>query len=77
MGRDTIAEIAKKLIKAGRDPSTPVAVIEKGTMKDERILTGKLSSIAEVVETANVEGPVLIVVGEVVKMAEILNHKKI
>jgi len=77
MGRDTIKDICEKLIKAGRDPSTPVAVIENGTTKQQRVLTGSLSTIAEIVEKEKVNGPALIVVGEVVKIAEILKHKKI
>jgi uroporphyrin-III C-methyltransferase len=72
MGRDTIKDVCEKLIKAGRDPSTPVAVIEKGTTKQQRVLIASLSTIGEVVEKENVRGPTLIVVGEVVKMAEIL-----
>lgn len=77
MGRDTIKDICEKLIKAGRDPSTPVAVIENGTTKQQRVLTGSLSTIAEIVEKEKVNGPALIVVGEVVKISEILKHKKI
>jgi uroporphyrin-III C-methyltransferase len=77
MGRDKIAELCEKLIKAGRSPSTPVAVIENGTTKQQRVLMGKLSTIAKMVKREDVKGPTLIVVGEVVKMAEILNHKKI
>jgi len=74
MGRDTIKELCNRLIKAGRDPLTPVAVIERGTTKHQRIITGDLLTIPETVREENLDGPVLIVVGEVVKFSEIINH---
>ena len=76
MGRDTIGDVCEKLIEAGRDPSTPVAVIENGTTKQQRVLIADLSSIAEVVEREKVSGPALIVVGEVVRMAEVIGRQQ-
>ncbi len=76
MGRDTLKDVCEKLIEAGRDPSTPVAVIEKGTTKQQRVLTGNLSTIAELVEKENINGPTLIVVGEVVKIAKTIKPQQ-
>jgi siroheme synthase len=76
MGRDTIKELCSRLIKAGRNPSTPVAVIERGTTKQQRIITGDLLSISEIVKRENVNGPTLIVVGDVVRLSEVINHHK-
>jgi len=76
MGRDTLKDVCEKLIEAGRDLSTPVAVIEKGTTKQQRVLTGNLSTIAELVEKENINGPTLIVVGEVVKIAKTIKPQQ-
>ncbi len=70
MGRNNIKEICNNLIKAGRSPDTPIAVIENGTLKNQRVFFGTLKNIADIVEKEDVRGPTLIVVGEVVKMAE-------
>ncbi|MFP3908430.1 MAG: uroporphyrinogen-III C-methyltransferase [Archaeoglobaceae archaeon] len=75
MGRDTIRDLCNRLIKAGRGPLTPVAVIESGTTDKQKILTGDLLSIADMVEKEELKGPVLIVVGDVVKLSENFNHR--
>ncbi|AEA47943.1 uroporphyrinogen-III C-methyltransferase [Archaeoglobus veneficus] len=76
MGRDTLASICAHLIEAGRDPSTPVAVIEKGTTKEQKVIVGNLADITEKARKAKVCGPALIVVGEVVRLSAVLNHRK-
>lgn len=75
MGRDTIRDLCNRLIKAGRNPLTPVAIIESGTTDKQKMLTGDLISIADVVEKEEMKGPVLIVVGDVVKLSEQFNHR--
>ena len=75
MGRHSIKEICDNLIKAGRKPETPVAVIENGTLKNQRVFFGTLKDIADIVERKKVNGPTLIVIGEVVKIAKDINSK--
>jgi|Deesub1362A_J573_1020465.scaffolds.fasta_scaffold01691_5 uroporphyrin-III C-methyltransferase len=74
MGRDTIQELCNRLIKAGRDPLTPVAVIESGTTERQKVIRGDLLTISETVKETNMNGPVLIVVGDVVKLSEVIDH---
>ena len=45
MGVQRLAEVASALIEHGRDPDTPVAIIERGTQPDERVITGTLAGI--------------------------------
>ncbi|MGZ3473070.1 MAG: siroheme synthase CysG, partial [Polyangiales bacterium] len=54
------------LIAAGREPSTPVAVIANATRRDQRTVVGTLETIAEDVARADLPAPALIVVGDVV-----------
>jgi len=75
MGRDTLADICNKLIEAGRDPSTPVAVIEKGTTREQKVIVGNLKNIVKKVREAKIKGATLIVVGEVVRFSNILNGR--
>ena len=63
-----LADICAALITHGRAPDTPVALIEKGTTRDQRVLIADLSSIAETVVQNDVHGPTLLIIGEVVKL---------
>ena len=69
MGRNNIKEICDNLIKAGRPENTPIAVIENGTLKNQRVFFGTLKNISDIVEEKDIKGPTLIVIGDVVKVA--------
>jgi len=69
MGKDKIREICKRLIELGKEPNTPVAVIEDGTLKSQRVHFGTLENIADIVER-KVKGVALIVVGDVVSFGK-------
>ncbi len=66
MGLSNIEKICKNLIENGKDPETPVAVIERGFSKDQRVVDGTLRDIVEKVRSMNVSPPAVIVVGNVV-----------
>jgi uroporphyrin-III C-methyltransferase/precorrin-2 dehydrogenase/sirohydrochlorin ferrochelatase len=69
MGVSTAASTSARLIAAGRDAATPVAVIENGTRANQRTLTGTLGTLAALVKRHDVRGPALLVVGEVAALA--------
>ena len=46
MGVRQLEAIAQRLAAGGRDPDEPAAVIERGTLPDQRVLEGTLSSVA-------------------------------
>jgi len=68
MGVGNLPRIAAKLIQHGKDPSTPVAIIERGTLPQQRCVEGSLGDIAAVAERERVRPPAIIVVGDVVKL---------
>lgn len=68
MGVERLPVIASRLIEAGRNPDTPVAVVSKATLPDQKIVMGSLRTI---VDKANgVASPAIIVIGEVVTLSE-------
>jgi len=69
MGVDTAADIERRLLNAGRAPTTPVAVIENGTLPQERVLTGTLGELAALVRTHKVVSPAIIMIGETAALA--------
>lgn len=72
MGVKNIESISNNLIKYGQSPKRPVAVIRRGTTAEQRILTGTLENIAKKVEEHGLKNPAIIIVGEVVDLAESL-----
>lgn len=72
MGLVGLKEICESLIAHGRASQTPVALIEKGTTQEQRVLISDLASIADVVAANDVHAPTLFIVGEVVKLHQSL-----
>ena len=70
MGVGTAGTIAARIIAAGRDPATPVAVIENGTRENEIRAFGALGNVAELIQSSGINGPALLIIGEVVALAE-------
>lgn len=70
MGLGTLPDIARQLMANGRAPATPVAVIERGTTTQQRVILGTLSDIHQRIVEEKVESPSLIIVGEVVALKE-------
>jgi uroporphyrin-III C-methyltransferase len=70
MGLAHLAAIAAGLLAAGKDPSTPAAVVSRGTLPDGRSVSGELHEIAALAE--GLGSPALLVVGEVVAVGNML-----
>jgi siroheme synthase len=68
MGVKERAEIAARLLDAGRKASEPAAFIERGTTPEERVITTTLGEVAA--GAIAVEAPAVFVVGEVVRVRE-------
>jgi siroheme synthase len=67
MAAGRLAGIVEDLRREGLPPSTPVAMIQKGTLPDQQVLAGNLENIVELAEVQGVETPALFVAGEVVR----------
>ncbi|GAE07596.1 uroporphyrinogen-III methyltransferase [Paenibacillus sp. JCM 10914] len=70
MGVAKIGYISRQLIKHGRPPETPVALIRWGTRAEQDTLTATLADIEEKVRKADFQPPAVIVVGQVVLQRE-------
>ena len=68
MGQGRIGFIVDELIAHGRSPDTPVALISAGTTDAQRVVECRLVEAATVAPT--LPAPLLIVVGEVVRLRE-------
>ncbi|MEO2267713.1 siroheme synthase CysG [Pseudoalteromonas sp. YIC-656] len=68
MGVVKSPDIKAQLIKHGRATSTPVAIIENGTRKEQRVFTGTLQHLDELIHQHKVQSPALLIVGEVASL---------
>jgi Uroporphyrinogen-III methylase len=66
MGLNHLPSIVDTLLAHGRPADTPVAVVQDGTTKAQRVVRGTLDEIADVVATHHVHPPAVVVVGDVV-----------
>ncbi len=64
MGVGAAASVREGLTAAGRDPATPVAVVENGSLPDERIVAGRLWDLDDLIAREGVSGPAIILIGE-------------
>ncbi|GGS39283.1 uroporphyrinogen-III C-methyltransferase [Actinokineospora fastidiosa] len=69
MGVEKLPLFAATLVRNGRSPDTPVAVIQEGTMRTERVLRSTLDKVADDVVTAGIRPPAVTVIGPVAGLA--------
>ncbi len=69
MGVATAGIVAERLVAHGMDPATPAAIVENGTRADQRLVVGRLADLARLIARHRIDGPALIIIGEVVGAA--------
>ena len=69
MGFGRRVAIATQLVAAGWERDTPAAIVAEGTLPTEQVWRGTLLELAGGAETIDTDGPALIVVGAVAKLA--------
>ncbi|WP_329605540.1 siroheme synthase CysG [Rheinheimera sp. UJ63] len=68
MGILKAADIQAQLIAAGRHANTPLAIVENGTRREQRVITGTLAELGSLVQQHQVVSPALVIIGEVVAL---------
>lgn len=63
MGVGSAAHIERKLLDAGADGATPVVIVEKGSLPEERSIATTLDQLASAIEECRIKGPATIFVG--------------
>ena len=70
MGVSNLPSITAGLARHGLDPDTPVAAIERGFSAERRTVVSTLSTAVWDVAAAGVASPAVLVIGEVVRLAD-------
>jgi uroporphyrin-III C-methyltransferase/precorrin-2 dehydrogenase/sirohydrochlorin ferrochelatase len=74
MGLAGLPQLCRQLVAHGRAPSTPAAVVQHGTLPTQRIVRATLETLPGKVAAAGLVPPTLVIVGEVVALAEVLTQ---
>lgn len=64
-----LEHIEANLLKHGRTPDTPVAIVENGTRVNQRVLVGTLGELCQLAEHHQAQAPAILYVGEVAALA--------
>ena len=69
MGLATAGIVRERLLAARLSAATPVAIVEKGTLPDQRVVVTDLAGFATAIGVHDIRSPALLIVGEVASLA--------
>ena len=73
MTMKNLSHNVQRLIDSGRSPDTPVALVRWGTKPEQETIVGRLGNIVELAKERGFKPPVVVVIGDVVRLRERLN----
>jgi uroporphyrin-III C-methyltransferase/precorrin-2 dehydrogenase/sirohydrochlorin ferrochelatase len=73
MGLLGVKTLCGKLIEHGLSAETPIALVQKATTRQQKVVVGTLKTMPDLIEKTKVKPPTLIIVGDVVKLHEKLS----
>jgi uroporphyrin-III C-methyltransferase/precorrin-2 dehydrogenase/sirohydrochlorin ferrochelatase len=69
MGVARLEEFTQRLLQHGRRPDTPFAIVENGTLPQQRVVSGVLHALPSLAKEHAVHPPALLIIGEVAALA--------
>jgi uroporphyrinogen III methyltransferase / synthase len=76
MAVESLEAIVNKLIKAGKDEFTPIAIIQDASLVTQKVLTGTLRNIVNKAKDKKVRPPAIVIIGETVRLEKRFNWFK-
>ena len=70
MGLHGLATLCAELVAHGLPGDTPIAIVQQGTTKNQRVVTGTLATLPGKAEVEELHAPTLIIVGGVVTLRQ-------
>ena len=68
MGTEKLEIIIEKIKGGNINEKTKVAVIENGTLKNQRVIIGEIDSIVSKVKRENIKPPAIVIIGDTVNL---------
>ena len=73
MGVSQIQNVVNELINAGMKRNTPAAVVEKGTLSEQRTFSTTIAKLPQIVKSNNIRPPSIFIIGDTVNSNKSLN----
>ena len=70
MGVENLESIIKNLINHGLSTDTKIAVIQNGTLKQQKVIIGNFNNIRKKMNDASLKPPAVIIIGDVVSLSD-------
>jgi uroporphyrin-III C-methyltransferase/precorrin-2 dehydrogenase/sirohydrochlorin ferrochelatase len=74
MGVAQLPRIVARLLDAGASPVLPAALVERGSLAEQRVVRGSIATIARIAQDEKIQPPALLIVGEVASLAKADNE---
>lgn len=74
MGLNKVVQISRRLVKFGMRNTTPIAIIDQGTLEKQLVCCSNLANIENDMQSYDFKGPALIIVGEVVSKRQNISN---
>ncbi|MEO8450035.1 MAG: uroporphyrinogen-III C-methyltransferase [Gemmatimonadota bacterium] len=71
MSRKSLGVVIGALLAADRDPNTPAACIQSGTLPEQRVCHATLGTLVEAVDAAGLTAPLVTVIGDVAALGRL------
>lgn len=68
MGVQRFPTLMQQLVAHGRGADTPVAIIERGTTPEQRVIRGTLGQLTLLADAHKVKAPAMLIIGEVARL---------
>ncbi|MDH5232632.1 MAG: siroheme synthase CysG [Gammaproteobacteria bacterium] len=70
MGLVGVKNFCKQLLAHGAPKDRPMALVQKATTRDQKVIVGTVETIPDLVEKADIKPPTLIIIGDVVNLQD-------
>ncbi|MBI5438440.1 MAG: uroporphyrinogen-III C-methyltransferase [Nitrosomonadales bacterium] len=70
MGLHGLETLCAELVGHGLPGNTPAAIVQQGTLQNQRVITGTLATLPNIAQTEKLQAPTLIIIGGVVTLRE-------
>jgi siroheme synthase len=65
-----LERIVERIKNEGKDALKPVAIVQNGTLKNQKVIIGNLNNIVTLSKQAKIEPPAIVIIGDIVRLGD-------
>ena len=70
MGTEKLEIIIEKIKKGKKSDNKPVAIVQNGTLRNQKVIIGNVDNIVTLAKQAKIMPPAIVIIGDIVKLNE-------